>query len=119
METLFNVSFVYFSYHDYVETNYMHMSKDVKTIHCIYLHQSIGKNTDVNTFQEVMFINEYFRFRQILKRLVVKKWFDNLTLVFIVLNCLTVAMESPSIQSTSFVCLTFALICTKVLRYIF
>ncbi|CAF3418144.1 unnamed protein product [Rotaria socialis] len=42
------------------------------------------------------------RFRQMLKRLVVKKSFDHLTLIFIALNCITVAMESPTIPAASF-----------------
>ncbi|CAM4831211.1 unnamed protein product [Rotaria magnacalcarata] len=42
------------------------------------------------------------RFRQMLNRLVVKKSFDHLTLIFIALNCITVAMENPTISAASF-----------------
>ena len=45
----------------------------------------------------------YLRFRQALKRLVVKKSFDYSILFFIALNCITLAMERPSIPPISFV----------------
>ena len=45
----------------------------------------------------------YPRFRQALKRLVVKKSFDYSILFFIALNCITLAMERPSIPPISFV----------------
>lgn len=44
-----------------------------------------------------------FRFRQVLKRVIVKKSFDYLILFFIALNCITLAMERPSIPPNSFV----------------
>lgn len=43
------------------------------------------------------------RFRQVLKRVIVKKSFDYLILFFIALNCITLAMERPSIPPNSFV----------------
>lgn len=39
-----------------------------------------------------------------LQRLVVQKSFDHAVLVFITLNCITVAMETPSIAPASYVC---------------
>jgi voltage-dependent calcium channel T type alpha-1G len=35
------------------------------------------------------------------KKLVEKKWFDNVILLFIALNCITLAMERPNIPPDS------------------
>ncbi|CAF0857896.1 unnamed protein product [Rotaria sordida] len=42
------------------------------------------------------------RFRQIFKCLMIKKSFDHLILIFIALNCITLAMERPSLSAISF-----------------
>jgi len=43
----------------------------------------------------------YYRFRGLCKKLVDKKWFDNVILLFIALNCITLAMERPNIPPDS------------------
>ena len=43
----------------------------------------------------------YFRFRRICTWFVSQKWFDNLVLLFIALNCITLAMERPNIPPYS------------------
>lgn len=43
----------------------------------------------------------YYRFRGMCKKLVDKKWFDNVILLFIALNCITLAMERPNIPPDS------------------
>lgn len=42
-----------------------------------------------------------FRFRKFCKWLVEQKYFDNVILLFIALNCITLAMERPNIPPTS------------------
>ena len=42
-----------------------------------------------------------YRFRGLCKKLVDKKWFDNVILLFIALNCITLAMERPNIPPDS------------------
>jgi len=46
----------------------------------------------------------YYRFRKAIQRLIVNKSFDYSVLFFIALNCITLAMERPSIPAISFVC---------------
>lgn len=41
------------------------------------------------------------RFRRKCEQIVNKKWFDNLVLFFIALNCITLAMERPNIPPHS------------------
>lgn len=41
------------------------------------------------------------RFRIMCKKLVERKWFDNAILLFIALNCITLAMERPNIPPSS------------------
>jgi voltage-dependent calcium channel T type alpha-1G len=45
----------------------------------------------------------YYRLRKAFKCLIVKKSFDYSVLFFIALNCITLAMERPSIPSISLV----------------
>lgn len=42
-----------------------------------------------------------YRFRRKCEEIVSKKWFDNLVLFFIALNCITLAMERPNIPPHS------------------
>lgn len=42
-----------------------------------------------------------FRFRVLCRRLVDQRWFDNVVLFFIGLNCITLAMERPNIPPDS------------------
>jgi voltage-dependent calcium channel T type alpha-1G len=42
-----------------------------------------------------------YRFRIMCKQLVERKWFDNAILLFIALNCITLAMERPNIPPDS------------------
>lgn len=42
-----------------------------------------------------------FRFRRVCELTVAKRWFDNLVLFFIALNCITLAMERPNIPPNS------------------
>lgn len=42
----------------------------------------------------------FYRFRQICSWFVNQKWFDNVILLFIALNCITLAMERPNIPPT-------------------
>lgn len=43
----------------------------------------------------------FFRFRKTCEDIVNQKWFDNLVLFFIALNCITLAMERPNIPPYS------------------
>lgn len=54
----------------------------------------------VYTFIELT-VFENYRFRIMCKKLVEKKWFDNVILLFIALNCITLAMERPNIPPNS------------------
>jgi hypothetical protein len=54
----------------------------------------------VYTFIELTLFENY-RFRIMCKKLVEKKWFDNMILLFIALNCITLAMERPNIPPNS------------------
>jgi len=49
------------------------------------------------------------RLRKVFQRLIAQKSFDYLLLCFIALNCITLAMERPSISPISFVCNHFVL----------
>lgn len=54
-----------------------------------------------------------FRFRKGLKRLIANKTFDYSILFFIALNCITLAMERPSIPPISAVCQFVLLLINK------
>jgi voltage-dependent calcium channel T type alpha-1G len=43
----------------------------------------------------------YFSVRRLCHHLISRKWFDNLILFFIALNCITLAMERPDIPPES------------------
>lgn len=45
----------------------------------------------------IIFSIGFCRFRQICSWFVNQKWFDNVILLFIALNCITLAMERPNI----------------------
>ena len=47
------------------------------------------------------------RFRRRCQKLINEKWFDYTVLVFIALNCITLAMERPDIPSDSIVSCDF------------
>lgn len=49
----------------------------------------------------MFFICIFFRFRLSCARFVEQKWFDNAVLLFIALNCITLAMERPNIPPDS------------------
>lgn len=42
-----------------------------------------------------------FSFRRLCRWLVEQKWFDNVVLLFIAMNCITLAMERPNIPPDS------------------
>jgi hypothetical protein len=62
----------------------------IKTLFTMYVY----------TFIELT-VFENYRFRIMCKKLVEKKWFDNVILLFIALNCITLAMERPNIPPNS------------------
>ena len=80
------------------------MKKNEKIIHCIFFHLEIGKIFFFYIEIKTEFNYEYFSFRKALKCLIIQKSFDYSILFFIALNCITLAMERPSIPSISFVC---------------
>lgn len=71
----------------------------------LYIFAESNKCVNVLTicilFKNVWLITSYFRFRRLCRWIVERKWFDNVVLLFIALNCITLAMERPNIPPDS------------------
>lgn len=67
----------------------------------IYFHPITGNFLNIKYIGKKKYRNIFFRFRKYCCWLVKQNWFDNIVLLFIALNCITLAMERPNIPPDS------------------